>query len=647
MSQTADFFGSDGIIARRLDGYEERSEQIELAKAVESALSQSRHLLAEAGTGVGKSFAYLLPAVLHAVAHRGSGPVVISTRTIALQEQLEHKDLPFLQSIMPIEWSAAIAVGRANYICLRRLAHAQRERGLLFPDPTRQAELQRITEWAIDCHGGTRMELEPSVSHAVWDEVRAEHGNCLYRTCKHYQSCPFQRNRRRLASAQILVVNHALYIADVALRMAGTAYLPDHRVTIFDEAHHLERIATSGLGLRLAPSQVLWHLRRLHPKRSQRSLLTRFGTPRARELTEEVRAAADEFFGALGEVLGSARTVALDDRVLPDPVSPLLLELGDELIGCTTTISEVDQKMEMQARANGVRSLAAMVQELCRPTGEPTVRWLESNRSDPELRSAPLEVNDLLRKWMFDEQRTCVLTSATLGPSGDTDFKWLRHQLGIDTADNLRLGSPFDYRQHVSLVIPDSMPDPVREPDQFLRACVEQVCERVIENGGRALVLCTSWRFVRAVADGLHTALADQDLRLLVQGDSPPGRLLQAKQEDPTSVLVGTESLWEGIDVPGDALTLVIVTRFPFAQPDHPLTRARLRLIEQRGGHAFLDHSLPEAILKFRQGFGRLIRSNRDRGQVVLLDPRVRTKRYGRGFLTALPDGVVDDPFFG
>jgi ATP-dependent DNA helicase DinG len=640
--------GPDGIVARRLPDYEERPEQAQLARAIEAAFAEGRHLLAEAGTGVGKSFAYLLPAILHAVRYRGQGPIVVSTRTIALQEQLERKDLPFLQAVLPLEWTAVSAVGRNHYVCLRRMHLAHRERGVLFDDPYREAQLNRIVDWAQSTRDGLRFELPDPVDDEVWEEVKAEHGNCLYKACPHFDECPYQRSRRRLESAQIVVVNHALYMADVALRMAGATYLPDHRIAIFDEAHHLERIATESLGLRVTLGSVLWHLKRLHPRRSRRSLLAQHGNQRAMLLLEQLRAAAESFFAILeGRVAGPAGgAIALDpDEILDDPLTELLALLTAELARCALDIEKVDLRTEMQARARGLTGLQAVLTALCGPGEVGQVRWVEREKRGVSLRSAPVDVAAALQQHVFQAPRTNVLCSATLGPGNDRDFAWLRQRLGVgERVDTLRLGSPFDYRRHVRVTVAEGMPDPGRDGEAFLRACRDEVRGRVLDNGGRALVLCTSWNFVRSIADALRGPLGLEGIELLVQGEAPMRDLLRRKREEPTSVLVGTETFWEGIDVPGEALTLVIVTRLPFAQPDHPLTKARLRMIEARGGDAFAEHTLPEAILKFRQGFGRLVRTSSDRGEVVVLDPRMRTRRYGRDFLAALPDGVVDEP---
>ncbi len=637
-----ELLGPGGPIARRLSGFEPRPQQLEMALAVERAFAERRHLVAEAGTGTGKSFAYLLPAIAYADAHQGEGPVVVSTRTIALQEQLEQKDLPFLHAVLPFEWSSVTAVGRNNYVCLRRMHLAERERHL-FEDPERGGQLRRIVEWSVATHDGTRQELPFQPLPEVWEEVQAEHGNCLQRACKHYEQCHWQRARRRMQTAQVLIVNHALYCADLALRMAGAAYLPAHRVVIFDEAHHLERVATESLGLRVGPRTIGWHLRRLHGRRSEHSLLARHGTTAARLLWEEVRQHNEVFFQQLEERLrssGNGEGQALHDAVIDEPLTAVLGALASELANAAARATEVDSRMELTARVNGLDGLCAMLRALCVPKPDatvPLVRWIEPSRHGPVLCGAPLDVSHALREHLWKSGKVAVLTSATLGPADDADFRWLRGQLGIDAADELRLGSPFDYDRAVELVVEEAMPDPATEAAAYRRECAERTCRHVLDNGGRALVLCTSWDAVREIAAALRPQLEYRGIELLVQGEAPLAQLLARKHEAPTSVLLGTDSLWEGIDVRGDALTLVVIGKLPFQSPGHPLTQARLDALKKQGRDAFGEHSLPEAILKFRQGFGRLIRSSQDRGKVVVLDPRLRTKGYGRRFVAALP----------
>lgn len=639
--------GPEGPIARRLPDFEVRPQQQQLAEAVEHALANRRHLIAEAGTGTGKSFAYLLPAAVHADRHQGEGPVVVSTRTIALQEQLERKDLPFLHAVLPFEWSSVTAIGRNNYLCLRRMHLAEREQHL-FENPERHDQLRKIVDWSLTTRDGTKQDLAFPPLPEVWEEVQAEHGNCLQRACKHYDHCHWQRARRRMQTAQVLVVNHALYFADLALRIAGASYLPPHRVVIFDEAHHLERTATESLGLRVGRATIGWHLRRIHGRRSDRSLLARHGTPVAKLLWEEIQQHNEGFFAELDERLhgGKSEGQALHDELLEEPLTPVLRALSTELASAAVRVPEVDAQMELQARANGLDALCAMLRALCvpNPVAEtPLVRWLEPSRHGAQLCGAPLDVSQALRQHLFTNGPTTVLTSATLGVPDDPSFAWLRRQLGLDQADTLRVGSPFDYDRAVQLVIPEAMPDP-GDGSAFRAAVVEQCLHHVHENGGRALILCTSWDFVRSVAAALRPSLAEAGLELLVQGEAPLARLLEQKRAVPTSVLIGTDSLWEGIDLRGDALTLLVITRLPFQSPGHPLTQARMAMLKAQGRDPFADHSLPEAILKFRQGFGRLIRGSADRGKVVVLDPRVRTKGYGRRFLGALPFSAGFDP---
>jgi ATP-dependent DNA helicase DinG len=632
-----DLLGQGGVVARRLDGYEERPQQMELARGIEAALAAGEHLVAEAGTGVGKSFAYLVPAVLHALRHRGAGPVVVATRTIALQQQLERKDVPFLQAVLPHEFSAVTALGRSNYVCLRRLDLAGREQRSLFQAAELEDDLQLVRDWSLTTRDGIRLDLPRPVRQEVWEEVQAERGNCLHKACPHFEPCHYQRGRRRMGSTQILIVNHALYMADLALRMAGARYLPPHRVVIFDEAHHLERIATEHLGLKVSPTSLRWHLRRLHARNADHSLLRRYGTDRARFLVQQVEGASEQFFGACEARLGTAAMLPIEQEAIEDVMAEPLLALGNELSGCAAAIQDVSMRTELLARAQGFTAMRAAFAALCRGGDASMVRWLERGRFGAELHSAPLEVAPVLREHLFSQLGSAVLVSATLGPGDDREFTWLRRRLGLDAARTLRLGSPFDYRRQVELVVESDLPDPVRDSAGFNQASCARTVDYVIDNGGRALVLCTSWSFVKQVATALRRALAGTDIELLVQGEMATAQLLHLKATKPTSVLVGTDSLWEGIDIRGDALTLVIVTRLPFAQPDHPLVKARHRSIAARGGDAFAEDSLPEAILKFRQGFGRLVRSATDTGRVVVLDPRATTRGYGRRFLGALP----------
>src|SRR5688572_28762242 len=337
-----------GPVARRLPHYERRPQQEELAREVGRAIRDGHHLLAEAGTGVGKSFAYLLPAILRA-AETSSGPVVVSTRTIALQEQLERKDLPFLAAVLPLEWSSVVALGRNNYLCLRRMHRAIGDRRTLFPDLEAVEQLERIAEWSATTREGVRNDLPFQPSPEVWEEVQAEHGNCLHQRCPHFEACHYQRGRRRMGTAQILVVNHSLYFADLALRRAGASYLPDHKVVVFDEAHHLERIATEGLTLSISPGMVEWHVRRLLSRDGQRGLLVGVPSVAARRELDHVRSRAEGFFDRLSDRIerrGTESTATVDPAEdIENDLSGPLATLGAETERAAEALDSVDSRM--------------------------------------------------------------------------------------------------------------------------------------------------------------------------------------------------------------------------------------------------------------------------------------------------------------
>ena len=638
--------GADGALARRLEGWEEREEQTALAQRVAAAFENGGALCAEAGTGVGKSFAYLLPAILWSEAT--GKQVFVSTRTRALQAQLAQKDLPFLQAVLPIEFTWAVAVGRNNYVCLRRLQRALEARSGLFEGDEQHEQLQRIAEWVrAGPERGVRDELAFVPESKVWQEVQAEQGNCLGPDCKWFGPCHWQRGKRVLRTAKIVIVNHALYFADLALKQQGVEYLPAHDCVVFDEAHHLEQVASEALGLRFGPARCEWQLGRLKNRRGTRGLLVRMGLDREGRLVDEIRRLAESYWEvpaaqleAHGEhVLRLERSVTFGDAW-----SPRLEELAAALLRAADA-SEVEQAFELQARARGIEELALLVRAFAQPASDNEVRWIERERRQVLLRAAPVRVSEHLREALFERhdmatspeaRPTTVLVSATLGPPDD-GFAWLRGRLGAESADALRVDSPFPYEQNVELHVAEGLPDPGQDSRAFEHEAAERVAELVLDNDGRALVLCTSWRQVESCREALERALEGSGIELLCQGERPLAQLIDAKRSCPRSVLIGTDSLWEGIDLRGDAVTLVVLTRFPFPVPSHPLTAARIEEIERSGRSSFAEYTLPLAMLKFRQGFGRLVRSSADRGRVVVLDPRARRRRYGQRFLDSLP----------
>jgi ATP-dependent DNA helicase DinG len=643
LSDPGAILGPDGAIARRLRGYEARAEQLDMARSVAKAIDDGGPLLVEAGTGVGKSFAYLVPAIL-ATAEAGA-KVVISTHTINLQEQLLRKDLPFLRAVMPQEFSAVLVKGRGNYVSLRRLRAAQARAGTLFARVEDVEQLGDIALWAGRTEDGSRSDLDFSPAPAVWEAVGSENDNCLGRKCPSHSDCFYFKARRRMASANILVVNHALYLSDLALRAAGAGFLPEHDVAIFDEAHTLEHVASEHLGLRVTDRQVDYLTAKLFHERTRKGLLVYHNLLDAIRQVQTVRATADDFFAAVREYKERSGT---SNGRLRKPM-PLTNVLGAELRRLATaigrgaeTITAEDQRIELTAAQGRCEALADGLESWLDQTEEGAVHWIETEfgpRPKVTLASAPLDVGPTLRAHLFQKVRTCVLTSATLCVGGTAQgFTFTKSRLGLTKSASLALGSPFDYPNQATVHIPRDLPDPSTANADFERAAIGAIRHYLEKTHGKALVLFTSHRHLKQAAAELAPWLASRNIALYSQGDGTPRtKLVEAFREDTDSVLFGSESFWQGVDVPGETLSNVIIVRLPFRVPDHPLLEARLEAIQRRGGNKFMEHQVPEAIIRLKQGFGRLIRSKADRGIVVLLDPRVLTKPYGRQFLEALP----------
>lgn len=640
--------GPDGSIARRLQTYESRPEQLRMADAVRDAIARQTHLLVEAGTGVGKSFAYLVPAILAAASQPGKAGrerrIIVSTHTISLQEQLIARDIPFLNSVLPVEFSAVLAKGRSNYVSLRRLKGAGERAGSLFGESAELEQLRSLRRWAADTSDGSLATLEFRPLPQVWDEVRSEHGNCLGRKCPTYEECHFYKARRRVWNADIVVVNHALFFSDLALRREGASVLPDYDVVILDEAHTLEQVAGEHLGVSITSGQLTYLFNKLYNDRQQKGLLVHHNLPQAQQLVSHLRYAVDGFFAAIKDWLeqqqpgnGRVRT----PLAIGNPVSPDLRRLSAELRGYAHRLEAEEQKIEVTAAADRLDALAHSLDYWMKQTLADSVYWVEVSgrqRQLTRLVCAPIEVGSLLRDELFAQVKTAILTSATLSV-GEDDFSFFRQRIGLTKARELKLGSPFDYRTQVKLVLAEGMPDPTGRSGDYERAVCERIKRHVDEIDGGTFVLFTSYRMLKACAERLTGWFASRNRLLLCQGDGlDRSAMLERFRKDGRAVLFGTESFWQGVDVPGDALQNVIITKLPFSVPDHPLLEARLEKIREDGGNPFMDYQVPEAAIKLRQGFGRLIRSRSDTGQVVMLDPRIRTKRYGRVFLESLPE---------
>ena len=640
-----EFFSPGGILARSPLPFEYRPGQLEMAKAVERALAERRHLIVEAGTGTGKTLAYLLPAL------RTGQRIIVSTGTKALQDQLFFRDVPFLETLLG-ELRVCYMKGRANYLCRRKL-FALRDQPIL-SGLDEIDEYRQIAEWEQITETGDRAELSAlPESSALWHKLDARSDACLGSTCPDYRRCFITEMRRRALESDLIIVNHHLFFADAAVRLAAgnapdAGVLPESAAVIFDEAHELEEVASQYFGRSLS------NLRFEDLARDTDVLLRgQSSATQIPALTQQLRERARLFFAAL--------PMPADGRHPFTNREEFLESSGDLYLAVRSTLKLIEAEMERLTEvdeAHGLEdraaSLRADLEFMLESTASNMVFWLERraapSTSEPQksaprsgargsarttfLQATPIDVSELLRTLVFEQIPTVVLTSATLTVQGS--FEHIRRRLGLPQNElgtrELVVPSHFQYGKQALLYLPPSMPDP-REPN-FVAAAATTI-ERILRiTRGRAFCLFTSYTQMRALYERLLPVL---DFPLLLHGTAPRKALLEEFRATPNSVLFGTSSFWQGVDVQGEALSCVIIDRLPFAVPSDPVVQARMRAIEESGGRPFFDYQVPEAVLTLKQGFGRLIRSLEDRGVLVLLDPRITRQRYGQIFLQSLP----------
>ncbi len=634
-------FGQEGLIASYLKGYEYRSGQVGMAEAVLRAFEEKKHLIVEAGTGTGKTMAYLVPAIAAALGKKQR--VVISTGTKNLQEQLMQQDIPFLQKVLPKNFSAAYLKGRGNYACLHRIKKAE-----TMPILEGMGELdhfEKVRKWVGDSETGDRAELVDLPENLkFWHQISARSETCLGQKCADFEACFVTKARQKAEKADLVIVNHHLFFADLNLR--GGEYgkvLPDYGAVIFDEAHLIEDIAADYFGFEVSSYQVDEVVRdainiQIDDPTVNRDVISMIG---------KIGTIAERFWAGFTAGRGQEGRFPINSELFAHETRDGEIEatsLGEFYLSLETSLRQLeatldglkDQTAEVESAVRRIRQVRFDLDFIVKGAEKTFVYWVERRGRGLYLRATPIDVSGILEDKLFDTVDTVVLTSATLSSGGKFDF--IRGRLGLPQSktNTFIAKSSFDYEKQTVLYLPPRMPDP-RAPE-YVQVAAGEVIKLLNITQGRAFVLSTSLSGMNA----LYKLVKDKiDFPCLLQGDMSKAGLLDRFKTTDNAVLFATSSFWQGVDVRGDQLSCVIIDKLPFAVPTDPIVAARQKFIDENGGGSFFEYSIPQAIITLKQGIGRLIRSTTDKGVLAILDPRLRTKAYGRVFLESLPNSKV------
>lgn len=656
-SDIKNFFSEEGILAQHFENYEYRRSQEEMAESILEILENKKHILIEAPTGIGKSFAYLVPAIYYA--KKEQKKVIVSTYTINLQEQLIYKDIPFLQKILPIEFKANLLKGRNNYLCPRRLQNAMSSSSSLF-ETEEELNLEKIYQWSKRTKDGTRSDIDFKINENVWNSVCSERGICTVKTCGGENTdCFYHKAKKELADSDVIIVNHHLFFTLFdGVSDDSDGYLYKNDFVIFDEAHTIEQVATEHVSPALSREAIKYHLLRLYNQKTKKGFLLQLPSLHIQPTVINLLDLNNYFFFLLRKNLFSmeqGRMESLtcrvyDKNIAENILKPELDNLLNNLRALRPACKNEFEESELNEFITKFTEFNYIIDEFLNQKnnekGKDFVYWVELSSQKPEsnvsLCSSPVDVSGYFKNNIFRVNNSTISTSATL--TINNNFEYFKNRIGGENVEGLKLSSPFDFYSQVKIYIPKNIPSPSKDHnDLYMDSLQEWIYKFIKMTNGKALVLFTNSYLLKNIAKELKEVLAGDEIELLTQGTGiSRSMLLKHFKSNVNSVLFGLDSFWMGVDVPGEALSNLIITRLPFMVPSHPVVQAKMEYIEQRGGNSFFEYSLPEAVLKFRQGVGRLIRHKTDKGIIAILDNRIITKSYGKYFFNSIDECEIE-----